>query len=154
MRNRINFESFKVILQFAEKAANGDLNCQRAALSALAVSCEGCADSLIDGNHMPSLVEFAFTALQKDSAALRGAAIYTIGQFAEHNLIIDDLTEYVPKIIEKIIKILEQPTKDIIPHLQDRDRMDSIHTSRSLWEKGSWIPLPVGTRTILHRTSG
>ena len=68
-----------------------------------------------------SLVEFAFTALQKDSAALRGAAIYTIGQFAEHNLIIDDLTEYVPKILEEITKILQQPTQDLIPHLQERD---------------------------------
>ena len=73
-----------------------------------------------------SLVEFAFTALQKDSAALRGAAIYTIGQFAEHNLIIDDLTEYFPKILEKITKILQQPTQDIIPHLQDSDPYQSI----------------------------
>ena len=71
-----------------------------------------------------SLVEFAFTALQKDSAALRGAAIYTIGQFAEHNLIIDDLTEYVPKILEEITKILQQPTQDLIPHLQERDLCD------------------------------
>lgn len=67
------------------------------------------------------MVEFAFTALQKDSAALRGAAIYAIGQFAEHNLIIDDLTEYVPKILEEITKILQQPTQDLIPHLQERD---------------------------------
>lgn len=61
IRNRNNFESIEVILQFAEKAANGDLNCQRAALSALSVSCEGCADSLIDGNHMPRMVSIFFS---------------------------------------------------------------------------------------------
>lgn len=57
----IDYESAKVILQFAEKAANGDLNCQRAALSALSVSCEGCSDSLIEGSHMPRMVfNFSF----------------------------------------------------------------------------------------------
>ena len=77
-----------------------------------------------------SLVEFAFTASQKDSAALRGAAIYTIGQFAEHNLIIDDLTEYVPKILEEITKILQQPTQDLIPHLQERDLCDIDYANK------------------------
>ena len=42
-----------VILQFAEQTANGDFNGQRAALNALSVTCEGCADSLIEGNHVP-----------------------------------------------------------------------------------------------------
>ena len=80
-----------------------------------------------------SLVEFAFTALQKDSAALLGAAIYTIGQFAEHNLIIDDLTEYVPKILEEITQILQQPTQDLIPHLQERDLCGIDYANKMFW---------------------
>jgi len=111
-----NTEVLPVILTFAQTAANGDFNNQRAALSALSVICEGCASPLIEGGHVSALIKFACTALQADSPALRGSALYAIGQFAEQ--MVGAVTEFAPEILNIVTKLLEQPTEVLIKHSQ------------------------------------
>ena len=111
-----NTEVLPVILGFAQTAAQGDFNSQRAALSALSVICEGCASPLIEGGHVSALIKFACTALQADSPALRGSALYAIGQFAEQ--MVGAVTEFAPEILNIVTKLLEQPTEVLIKHSQ------------------------------------
>ena len=113
-----NTEVLPVILGFAQTAAQGDFNSQRAALSALSVICEGCASPLIEGGHVSALIKFACTALQADSPALRGSALYAIGQFAEQ--MVGAVTEFAPEILNIVTKLLEQPTEVLIKHSQVR----------------------------------
>jgi hypothetical protein len=105
-----------VVLGFAQQAAQGDLHNQRAALSALSVICEGCASPLIEGGHVDALIKFSCSALQTDSPALRGSALYAIGQFAEQ--MVGAITESAPEILGIVTKLLEQPTEVLIKHSQ------------------------------------
>ena len=54
-----NTEVMPVVLGFAQSAAAGEVKEKRAALSALAVICEGCASPLIEGGHTENLVQFS-----------------------------------------------------------------------------------------------
>ena len=89
---------------------------QRSALSALAVICEGCASPLIEGGHVKSLIEFACASLQSENPALRGAALYAIGQFAEQ--MVGAVTEFAPDILRLVTKLLESPIETLMKHQQ------------------------------------
>lgn len=57
------------------------------------------------------LQKFACQAVQKESSALRGTALSTIGQFAEQ---MDGvLAEYAPEILNNIISLLERPIGEL-----------------------------------------
>lgn len=111
-----NTEVMPVVLGFAQSAAAGEVKEKRAALSALAVICEGCASPLIEGGHTENLVQFSCVAIQSDSPALRGAGLYAIGQFAEQ--MVGALTEFAPEILAIVTKLLEQPTEQLLKHSQ------------------------------------
>lgn len=111
-----NTEVLGVILEFASRAAKGQYHQKRAALSALAVISEGCASPLIEGGHVESLVSFACESLQSDSGALRGAALYALGQFAEQ--MVGAITEYAPRILQLVSSLLEGPLEELMRHSQ------------------------------------
>lgn len=111
-----NTEVLGVILEFAQQAAQGNSNQQCAALSSLAVICEGCASPLIEGGHVKSLIEFACTSLQSENPQLRSSALYAIGQFAEQ--MVGAVTEFAPEILRLVTKLLESPIEGLMKYQQ------------------------------------
>ena len=90
----------------------GQAHQKRAALSALAVICEGCASPLIEGGHVEPLVTFAGDSLQSDNPALRGAALYALGQFAEQ--MVGAMTEFAPRVLQLVTGLLESCPDDLM----------------------------------------
>ncbi|CBY24997.1 unnamed protein product [Oikopleura dioica] len=111
-----NTEVLGVIMEFATRASQGQAHQKRAALSALAVICEGCASPLIEGGHVEPLVTFAGDSLQSDNPALRGAALYALGQFAEQ--MVGAMTEFAPRVLQLVTGLLESCPDDLMKHSQ------------------------------------
>ncbi|CAG5098758.1 Oidioi.mRNA.OKI2018_I69.XSR.g15949.t1.cds [Oikopleura dioica] len=111
-----NTEVLGVIMEFATRASQGQAHQKRAALSALAVICEGCASPLIEAGHVESLVTFACESLQSDNPALRGAALYALGQFAEQ--MVGAMTEFAPRVLQLVTGLLENSPDDLMKHSQ------------------------------------
>ena len=77
---------------------------------------EGCAEPLEEGEHVQQLVQIGCSAMQSQSAALRGAGLYAIGQFAEY--LAEAMADFAADSLKLVLKLLEQPTGELGKHSQ------------------------------------
>ena len=67
---------------------------------------------MIEGGHVEPLVTFACDSLQNDNPALRGAALYALGQFAEQ--MVGAMTEFAPRVLQLVTGLLESCPDDLM----------------------------------------
>ncbi|KAF7274386.1 importin-4-like [Rhynchophorus ferrugineus] len=83
----------------------GDIYAQKAAYLALAVLAEGCAER-IRAKYLEPFLKCACTAIHNPNAVVRNAALFALGQFAEH--LQPDISHYAAELLPVLFEFLGQ----------------------------------------------
>jgi HEAT repeat protein len=101
---------FPLVLEFAVgTAGNPDPNCREASIMALGVITEGCSESM--KKKLSDILRLILQALQDPAQNVRGAASFTLGQFAEH--LQPEICEHYETVLPCIFNVLSDVSTDV-----------------------------------------